>query len=66
MTSRVDLECLRYWIFDVINNHLFFKRNFRYQPHQRADFMQQSFYGPWLEFVQQKGYQYDYILFDCV
>ena len=66
ITSRVDLEWLRYRIFDVINNHLFFERNFRYQPHQGPDFIQQSFYGPRLEFVQQKGYQYDYILLDCV
>ena len=43
ITSPVDLECLRYRIFDVINNHLFFERNFRYQPHQVPDFIQQSF-----------------------
>ena len=66
ITSRVDLECLRYRISDVINKHLFFERNFRYQPHEGPDFIQQSFYGPRLEFVQQKGYQNDYILFDCV
>lgn len=29
ITSRVDLECLRYRTFDVINNYLFFKQSFR-------------------------------------
>ena len=66
ITSCVDLECLHYRIFDVINNHLFFERSFCYQPHQGPDFIQQRFYGPQHEFVQQKGYQYDYILFDCI
>ena len=59
ITSHVDLECLRYRIFDAINNHLIFERNFR---HQGPDFMQQNFYGPRFEFVQQKGDQYT----DCV
>ena len=52
--------------WDGINNRLFFEQNFCYQPQQGPDFIQQSFYGPRLEFVLQKGYQYDYILFDCV
>ena len=52
--------------WDGINNLLFFEQNFCYQPQQGLDFIQQSFYGPRLEFVLQKGYQYDYILFDCV
>ena len=46
ITSRVDLECLRYRIFDIIDNLLFFERNFRYQPHHGPDFIQQGFYGP--------------------
>ena len=46
ITSRVDLECLRYRIFDIIDNLLFFERNFRYQPHQGPDFIQQDFYEP--------------------
>ena len=29
ITSRVDLEFLRYRTFDVINNYLFFKQSFR-------------------------------------
>ena len=43
ITYPVDLECLRYRIFDVIDNNLFFERSFRYQPHQVPDFIQQSF-----------------------
>ena len=66
ITSLVDVECLCYRIFDVINNHLIFEQNFCYQSHQEQEFTQQSFYGAWLESVQQREYQYDYSLFDCV
>lgn len=54
LTSRVDLDCLRFQILNLVNYHLFYRRIFEYLPR------------PDLNFVQQKGYQYDYILFDYV
>ena len=52
MTSRVDLYSLHSQVLDIISNHPFYRRNFEYLP------------SPKLQFVQQKGYQYDYILFE--
>ena len=52
MTSRVNLYSLRSQVLDIVSNHPFYRRNFEYLP------------SPKLQFVQQKGYQYDYILFE--
>ena len=51
MTSRVDLYSLRSQVVDIVSNCPFYRRNFGYLP------------SPKLQLVQQRGYQYDYILF---
>ena len=48
LTSHVDLECLSFQI-----GHVF--RWFRNRKH---------YFCSRIEFVHQKGYQYDYVLFD--
>ena len=51
LTSQVDLDCLLFQISNLVNYHLFHHQNFEYLDYN---------------FVQQKGYQYNYILFDYV
>ena len=53
LTSRVDLECLSFQILNLPNNHTF--RWFGNRKH---------YFCSRIEFVQHKGYQFDYILFD--
>ena len=53
LTSCVDLECLSFQIVDLTNDHVF----------QGFGNCRHSVCGR-IELAQQKGYQYDYILFD--
>ena len=54
LNSQADLDCLRFQILNLVNYHLFYLQNLEHLPR------------PDLNFVQQKGYQYNYILFDYV
>ena len=54
LTSRADLDCLRFQILKLVHYHLFYLQNLEHLPR------------PDLNFVQQKGYQYNYILLDYV
>ena len=51
ITSRVDLYSFLSQVVDIVSNRPFYRRNVEYLP------------SPKLQFVQQRGYQYDYILF---
>ena len=51
LTSRVDLDNCRCRIFSIVRSHPFYYQNESY------------FYSLDFEFVQQKGNEYDYILF---
>ena len=53
LTSRVDLESVRFKILDILMNHFFYLNNAEYLSAPRFDF------------IQQKGYEYDYGLFYC-
>ena len=54
LTSRVDLEKVRFKILDIVMNHIFYLNNGEYLS------------TPRLDFIRQKGYEYDYVLFYCL
>ena len=51
LTSRLDLECVSFQILNLANEHVF-------------RWFNKHYFCPRFEFVRQKGYQYDYTLFD--
>ena len=51
LTSKVDLESVRFKILDIAINHIFYKNNGEYLSSPRH------------YFTQQKGYKYGYVLF---